>query len=64
MKLTFRSGSHTLKALAFGMAHRFDELELGEPVHAVYHHSWNTFRGRTNLELQLLDFACGACPIT
>ena len=64
MKLTFRSGSHTLKAMAFGMAHRFSELKMGEPVHAVYHHNWNTFRGQTNLELQILDFACGAFPIT
>jgi len=64
MKLTLRSGSHTLKALAFGMAHRFDELQMGDPIHVVYRHSWNTFRGQTNLELQLLDFACGACPIT
>jgi single-stranded-DNA-specific exonuclease len=63
MKLTIRSGSHTLRALAFGMAHRFEELHMGEPLHVVYRHSWNTFRGRTNLELQLLDFACGACPI-
>ena len=63
MKLTFRSGSHTMKALAFGMAHRFGELEMGQDAHAVFHHNWNTFRGRTNLELQLLDFACGACPL-
>lgn len=63
MKLTLTSGNHTLKALAFGMAHRSDELQMGEPIHVVYRHSWNTFRGQTNLELQLLDFACGACPL-
>ncbi|MCH2104238.1 MAG: single-stranded-DNA-specific exonuclease RecJ [Planctomycetes bacterium] len=63
LMLKFRRGSYTIKAMAFGMAHRFDELEMGQPIHAVYHHSWNTFRGETNLELQLIDFACGTCPL-
>jgi single-stranded-DNA-specific exonuclease len=63
MKFTIRSGSHTLKALAFGMAHRIEELQMGESLHVVYRHSWNTFRGQTNLELQVLDFACGPCPL-
>jgi hypothetical protein len=36
---------------------------MGESLHVVYCHSWNTFRGQTNLELQVLDFACGACPL-
>ena len=63
LMLKFRRGSYTIKAMAFGMAHRFDELEMGQPIHAVYHHSWNTFRGETNLEIQLIDFACGTCPL-
>ena len=63
MMLKFRSGNYTIKAMAFGMAHRFDELQMGDPIHVVYRHSWNTFRGQTNLELQLLDFACGTCPL-
>ena len=32
------------------------ELELGRPIDVVYSPRWNTFRGETNLELELLDF--------
>lgn len=60
--LRLRRGDHVLKALAFGMAHRQDELALGAPIHAVYTPRWNTFRGQTNLELLLEDFRVGPRP--
>ncbi len=60
--LQIRSGTHVLKAMAFGMAHRVSELRMGEPLHLVYTPRWNTFRGETKLELQALDFASGARP--
>jgi single-stranded-DNA-specific exonuclease len=60
--LRLRRGEHVLKALAFGMAHRQDELALGAPIHAVYTPRWNTFRGETNLELLLADFRVGPRP--
>jgi single-stranded-DNA-specific exonuclease len=57
--LHLRRGEHVLKALAFGMAHRVDELALGAPIDAVFTPRWNTFRGRTTLELELADFRAG-----
>ena len=60
--LRLRRGEVVLKALAFGMAHRLPELELGAPIHAAYTPRWNTFRGETNLELLLADFRVGPRP--
>ncbi|MCZ6596947.1 MAG: single-stranded-DNA-specific exonuclease RecJ [Planctomycetota bacterium] len=54
--LRLRHGGHVLKALGFGLAERSSELRMGVPIEAVYTPRWNTFRGETNLELQLLDF--------
>jgi single-stranded-DNA-specific exonuclease len=54
--LELRRGTHVLKALGFGLAARLPELALGKPIDAVFTPKWNTFRGETNLELQLLDF--------
>ncbi|MCP3914201.1 MAG: single-stranded-DNA-specific exonuclease RecJ [bacterium] len=54
--LRLRRGERVLKALAFGMAARVDELALGAPLDVVYTPRWNTFRGETNLELVLHDF--------
>jgi len=51
-----RQGEHVLKAMAFRMGRRAVELRLGAPIDAVYTPRWNTFRGTTNLELQLHDF--------
>jgi single-stranded-DNA-specific exonuclease len=56
LALQLRSGSNLLKAMAFGRGERADELALGTALEIVYRPRWNTFRGRTNLELQLLDF--------
>ena len=52
-----------MKAMAFGMAHRSNELRMGEPLHLLYTPRWNTFRGETKLELRVVDFATGAEPI-
>ena len=54
--LDLREGNHVLKAMAFGQGKRRGELELGRPIDVVYSPRWNTFRGETNLELELLDF--------
>jgi len=54
--LQLRKGNHVLKALAFGAASRADELVLGRPLDAVFTPKWNTFRGTTALEVELLDF--------
>ena len=54
--LQLRKGHHVLKALAFRAGARLDELALGKPIDAVFTPKWNTFRGATNLELELLDF--------
>jgi single-stranded-DNA-specific exonuclease len=57
--LQLRQGAHVRKALAFGMAQRLGELQMGAPLDVVYTPRWNTFRGETNLELQLHDFRAG-----
>ncbi len=54
--LRLRKGHHVLKALAFRAGSRLDELALGQPIDAVFSPKWNTFRGATNLECELLDF--------
>ena len=56
LMLNFREGHHVLKAMAFRMGDRLDEFKMGHPVDIVYTPRWNTFRGQTNLEIQLLDF--------
>jgi single-stranded-DNA-specific exonuclease len=62
LMLQLRSGAHVMKAMAFGRAHRAGELVMGHPIHAVYTPRWNTFRGQTNLELDLVDFCSGPRP--
>jgi single-stranded-DNA-specific exonuclease len=62
LQMRLRSGAHELKAMAFGQAHRAGELVLGTDVHAVYTPKWNTWRGETKLELEVLDFRTGARP--
>ncbi len=54
--LTLREGRHVLRGMAFRMGERAPELRLGEPFDVVYTPRWNTFRGETNLELEVLDF--------
>lgn len=57
--MNLRKGEHVLKALAFRAAPRLAELALGKPLDVVFKPKWNTFRGETNLELELVDFrAC------
>jgi single-stranded-DNA-specific exonuclease len=54
--LHLRKGAHVLKALAFRAGPRLAELALGRTLDAVFTPKWNTFRGETSLELELLDF--------
>ncbi len=56
MMLKLRHGEHVLKAMAFGMAEREGELQMGAPIKVAYTPRWNTFRGTTSLELTLHDF--------
>ncbi len=63
MQLQLRSGAQVLKGMAFGMASRAGELAKGEDIHAVYSPRWNTFRGETKLEIELVDFRTGARPV-
>lgn len=56
LMLNLREGHHVLKAMAFRMGDRLGELKLGQPIDIVFTPRWNTFRGETNLEIQLLDF--------
>ncbi len=60
--LNLREGDHTLRAMAFGMAERRDELALGRPLHVVYTPRWNFFRGLRTLEATVHDFRVGARP--
>ena len=62
LQLQLRHGAQVLKAMAFGMAARAGELKMGAPVHAIYSPRWNTFRGETSLEIELVDFATGPRP--
>ena len=62
--LRLRRGGHELRAIAFGLADRVDEMAMGEPLHLVYSPGWNTFRGETSLQLVVSDFRCGtAAPV-
>jgi single-stranded-DNA-specific exonuclease len=56
--LTFRvrAGDACLKAVAFGMGARREELRMGRDLRLVYTPRWNTFRGETSLELHVVDF--------
>ena len=60
--LNLRDGERVHRAMAFGQGARLDELSMGAPVHVVYSPRWNTFRGATNLELLVHDFAVGERP--
>lgn len=60
--LQLRSGAHVLRGMAFGMARREQELAMGAPIHAVYTPKWNSFRGETKLEIEVLDFRTGPAP--
>lgn len=62
VQLRLRHGVNELKAMAFGQAHRVKELAMGRDVHAVYTPKWNTFRGETKLEIEVVDFRVGERP--
>ncbi|MDG1500136.1 MAG: single-stranded-DNA-specific exonuclease RecJ [Planctomycetota bacterium] len=59
LMVNLRQGAKVYKAIAFKMGPRADELIPGTPIHIAYRPMWNTFRGRTKLEIQLLDFQVG-----
>ncbi len=56
LMLSLRTADHVLKAMAFGQGARLAELHMGRPLDIAYTPRWNTFRGQTNLELELHDF--------
>ena len=56
LSLRLRDGARAFKAIAFRLGPRADELRPGTPIHVAFRPVWNTFRGRTSLELQILDF--------
>ncbi|MBL8857195.1 MAG: single-stranded-DNA-specific exonuclease RecJ [Planctomycetes bacterium] len=62
LMLKLRSGNQVLKAMAFGQAHRARELALGMPIHVAFTPKWNSFRGSTNLELEIADLKTGPRP--
>ena len=63
--LELRRGDRVMKAMAFGAAARRAELRPATPIHVVYTPRWNTYRGTTALEVEVLDFRCGldAVPV-
>jgi len=63
LMLRIRRGARTFKAMAFGLAHRASELQMGRPLHLAYTPRWNTFRGTTNLELVVQDFQVDALEL-
>ena len=56
LMMTLRRGSQVLRAMAFRMGARAGEVAMGEPLDVVYTPRWNTFRGETKLELEVVDF--------
>ncbi|MFT4538405.1 MAG: single-stranded-DNA-specific exonuclease [Planctomycetota bacterium] len=62
LALQLRCGMTVLRAMAFGMGHRADELEMGLAMELVYTPRWNTFRGTTNLEIGVHDFRTERTP--
>ncbi len=56
LMLHLRRGNHVLKGMAFKMGKRLQELSMGNPIDVVYSPRWNTFRGETNLEIEVMDF--------
>ncbi len=56
MILQLRRGNQVLKGMAFKMASREGELQMGKPLDVVFSPRWNTFRGETNLEVLIHDF--------
>jgi len=57
LRLDVRSGSTVMKAMAFGMADRKDELAMGKDLRLVFTPRWNYWRGDRSLELLVADFS-------
>ncbi len=57
LMLALRDGGRAFRAMAFQQAERAGGLALGRALDLVYTPRWNTFRGRTALELVVHDFA-------
>ncbi|MFT7662969.1 MAG: single-stranded-DNA-specific exonuclease [Planctomycetota bacterium] len=57
LRLDVRRGATVMKALAFGMADRRDELQMGMDIRLVHTPRWNHWRGNRNLELLVADFS-------
>jgi single-stranded-DNA-specific exonuclease len=61
LMLRLRDGEAVFKAMAFGQAQRLAGLKLGQPLEVAYTPRWNTFRGRTALELVVEELSvCSA----
>lgn len=58
-----RRGATVYKAMAFHQGARIGELQPATPIHAAYTPKWNSFRGKTALELELVDFRVGPEPV-
>jgi len=63
LMVQLRRGPHVLKAMGFHQGARLAELTPATAIHAAYTPKWNTFRGATQLELELVDFRVGAEPV-
>lgn len=64
LSLRLRDGSRAFKAIAFRLGPREPELLPGTPIHVAFRPMWNTFRGRTSLELQVVDFQVDHLELT
>ena len=56
LALKVRHGNRYLRAMAFGMGARREELAGTRTLELAFTPRWNTFRGNTNLELLVHDF--------
>ncbi len=57
LRIDVRIGATVMKAMAFGMADRREELVMGKDIRLVYTPRWNHWRGDRSLELLVADFA-------
>ena len=58
-----RSGDAVVKAKGWGLGPRMRELVPGTPIHVLWKPDRNTFRGTTNNEMTIEDFAVGEAPV-
>lgn len=55
MKLTMESGGRRAKAIAFGFGKYADQIKLQRPAEIAYEVDINTWQGRQEVQIQLLD---------